>query len=102
WRQFYERKSCFMETLLVRDDLPGVGKAQELEDAPLIRVTQAAVIQVVLNWWLSLEVEAMIRIESTPTSMTVLRVNRRGERMIERLNDTAHLYVAGIIDHIRL
>lgn len=102
WRQFYERISCFMEALLVRDDLPGVGKAQELEDAALILVTHAAVIQVVLNWWLSLEVEAMIRIEVTPTSLTVLRVNRRGERMIERLNDTAHLYVAGIIDHIRL
>jgi len=68
----------------------------------LILVTHAAVIQVVVNWWLGLDVEGMIRMEITPASLTVLRINRRGERMIERLNDTAHLYAAGIIDHSRL
>lgn len=102
WHQFYQRVSCFMESLLAREDIPGIAKAQELGDAALILVTHAAVIQVVVNWWLGLDVEGMIRMEITPASLTVLRINRRGERMIERLNDTAHLYAAGIIDHIRL
>ena len=59
-------------------------------------------IHVIIAWWLGLEVESRTFFNIAPASLTVLTVNRWGERTLERMNDTAHLYAMGLVNPIQL
>ena len=92
WRRFYARVSEWL-------DHPA-----EHRDGLLLLVTHAGTINNVVDWWLGLEIEILSRVAfgAAPTSISVLDVNQWGEHTIERLNDTAHLYAAGLSDRIPL
>ena len=90
WRQFFQRVVQFIE--------PYCAQSRQ----PSILVSHSAVIHVIIAWWLGLEVESRTFFNIAPASLTVLTVNRWGERTLERLNDTAHLYAMGLVDPIQL
>lgn len=56
-------------------------------------VTHEGAGKAVIHWWLQLEAEHWERIsyDLAPASITLLTVNRFGQRTISRLNDTRHL-----------
>ncbi|MEW5869239.1 MAG: histidine phosphatase family protein [Chloroflexota bacterium] len=83
WRQFYARVSRFMETFC------------RWQQSPALLVTHAATLHVIVAWWLGLPVESRTHFDAAPASLTVLKINRWGERSLERLNDTAHLCTPG-------
>jgi probable phosphoglycerate mutase len=91
WRQFYARVAACMARLISD------------QDRLLVLVTHGGTIINVVAWWLRLEVEMLSQVsfDAAPTSVSVLRVNQWNERTIGRLNDTAHLYAAGLADNLR-
>jgi broad specificity phosphatase PhoE len=90
WRQFYHRVAGFMEEFTTR------------QQGPALLVSHAAVIHVIVSWWLGMDPAARTHFGIAPASLTVLNTSRWRERSLERLNDTAHLYCAGIPDPIHL
>lgn len=86
WRRFYARVVGFMEQLI-----------QE-EPRPALLVTHGGTIVNIVSWWLGLPLEQLHRysFDVAPASLTVLRVDPWDQNTIERLNDTAHLYAAGL------
>ena len=86
WRQFYSRVAACMDRLTVK------------QEALFLLVTHAGTIINIVAWWLRLDIDMLgkVSFDTLPASLSVLRVNRWNERTIERLNDTAHLYVAGL------
>jgi len=91
WREFYSRVSGFMERLAD-------------SDLPAIIVAHGGTIMQIVSWWLGLDMETISRVSfrTSPASVSVLDVTELGERRIERLNDTAHLYHLGLSERIRL
>ena len=87
WRQFYSRVAACMDRF-TRD-----------QEALLLLVTHAGTIINIVAWWLQLDIDMLCKVsfETSPASLSVLRVNRWNEHAIERLNDTAHLYAAGLL-----
>ena len=85
WREFHHRVCECMDVISV-------------EDATLLIVTHGGTIVHIIDWWLGLDVATMSRVhfETDPASITVLTINRLGDRVISRLNDTAHLWVGGL------
>lgn len=90
WRQLFTRITGFMDAY------------SQDQDSAAILVTHAAVIHVIIAWWLKLGVEHPSFFELAPASLTVLTTNRWNEAVVERLNDTAHLYAAGLAEPLRL
>lgn len=90
WRQFYLRVSTCMDRLV-----------QE-QDNPLILITHGGTIANIVTWWLRLDMDMRVSFDAFPASISVLRVNQWDERTVERLNDTAHLYAAGLSTGIQL
>jgi len=92
WRQFYSRVADCMDRLTVN------------QEAPLLLVTHAGTIINIVAWWLQLDIDMLCKVsfDALPASLSLLRVNQWNERAIERLNDTAHLYAAGLAEGIRL
>jgi probable phosphoglycerate mutase len=90
WRQFYQRIVSFMQAFTAR------------QNGLAVLVSHSAVIHVIVAWWLDLGVESPTHFEIHPASLTVLTMNRWGEHTVERMNDTAHLYQAGLCGPIRL
>ena len=90
WRQFHTRITRFMDTFAAN------------QNTPAILVTHSANIHVIIAWWLHISVESMVHFAVAPASITALRITSDGERSIERLNDTAHLYAQGMPERIRL
>jgi probable phosphoglycerate mutase len=84
WREFYERMADFMDRF--------TGE----QIGPAILVTHFANIDLIISWWLRLPVESDTHFEIAPASLTVLTISKYGERAVERLNDTAHLYAQGV------
>lgn len=84
WRQFHQRISGFMDGF------------SAVQTTPALLVTHAAVIDVIVGWWLRLGLERRVHFDAAPASLTVLVISRWGEPSVERLNDTAHLYAGGI------
>jgi probable phosphoglycerate mutase len=79
-RQFYARSGAFI------DDLPA--------DGPIpVVVTHGGTVICLVGRWLHLTAESLepILLSSHPTAITVLRGDARGVRVLERLNDAAHL-----------
>ncbi len=92
WRRFYSRVSDTMDLF------------SEHRDGLLLLVAHAGTITNMVAWWLKLKIEKLSEVSfaASPTSISVLNVNQWGEHTIERLNDTAHLYAAGLSDSIPL
>lgn len=94
WRQFHARVTAFLNSF-----------AERLENGPesaAILISHASTINIITIWWLGLAPETNVFFRTGPASLTVLLVSRWGERVVERLNDTAHLYTDGKHDSIRL
>ncbi len=87
WRQFYSRVAACMDRLARN------------QDAPLLLVTHAGTVINIVAWWLQLDIDMLAKVSfhTSPASLSVLRTSQWNERMIERLNDTAHLYAAGLL-----
>ena len=76
----------------------------------LLLVTHGGTINAIVSWRLQMELDLLstpsslfkVYFEAYPTSITVLRVNEWNEHTIERLNDTSHLYEAGLADGINV
>lgn len=90
WREFYSRTTAFMDEF------------SSNQAGPTILVTHFANIDVITSWWLGLAVDSYTHFEIDPASLTVLTISKYGERAVERLNDTAHLYASGHSEPIRL
>lgn len=92
WREFYARVTGVMERLTQK------------QDRLYILVTHGGTIGNIIAWWLHLEIDCAPRVsfEAGPASITVLRLNEWKERTISRLNDTAHLYKAGMEERLHL
>ena len=92
WRRFYSRVSSCMDRLA------------EHRDGLLLLVAHAGTINNVVAWWLQLEIEKLSKVSfaASPASISVLNVNQWSEHVVERLNDTAHLYAEGLSDRIPL
>lgn len=87
WRQFYSRVAACMERLTGN------------QETPFLLVTHGGTIINIVAWWLQLDVDMLDKVSfhASPASLSVLRLNWWNERTIERLNDTAHLYAAGLL-----
>lgn len=92
WREFYTRVARSM------DDL-----TRGQEDL-LVFVSHGGTIIQQVSWWLRLDMATLSRVwfDVHPASLTVLRLNRWGDRTVERLNDIAHLYAAGLAEPVAL
>jgi probable phosphoglycerate mutase len=92
WRQFHSRVSACMDRL--------VSDQEEL----LLLVTHGGTIINIVAWWLQLEIDMLGKVSfaASPASISLLRLNQWSERTIESLNDTAHLYAAGLSGGLRL
>ena len=92
WRQFYSRVAACMDRLTRN------------QETSLLLVTHAGPIINIVAWWLQLDIDMLCKVafDASPASLSVLRVNQWNERTIERLNDTEHLYAAGLAEGIRL
>lgn len=90
WRQFYWRVAGFMDRLDVE------------QEGLLLVVTHGGTLVNVVAWWLQLggEVISKVSFAAHPASISVLTVNQWGEHVLERLNDTAHLYAAGLAEDL--
>ncbi|HHX65127.1 MAG TPA: histidine phosphatase family protein [Chloroflexi bacterium] len=82
WREFYQRVAGWMETLPLTDD-----------EVPIL-VSHGGAIKQIVTWWLGIDIDCSqgAAFDTATASITVLRINSWGERALERLNDTAHLY----------
>ncbi|HEX9914897.1 MAG TPA: histidine phosphatase family protein [Candidatus Bathyarchaeia archaeon] len=85
WREFNQRVCECMDTIAD-------------EDATLLIVTHGGTIVHIIDWWLGLDIATMSKVhfETDLASITVLTINRLGDRTISRLNDTAHLSMGGL------
>ncbi len=98
WRQLCCRVSSYME-VLTRD-----------QKSPLLLVTHGGTLNAIIAWWLRIDIDLLstpsslfkIFFEAYPASITVLRINEWEEHTIERLNDTTHLYKAGLSEKINI
>jgi len=90
WRQFYLRTAECMDRLI------------EEQEGLLLLVTHGGTLVNIVAWWLQLDGEALSKISfnAHPTGISVLRTNRWGSHELERLNDTAHLYAAGLAEGV--
>jgi broad specificity phosphatase PhoE len=70
----------------------------------LVVVSHGGTILQQVGWWLRMDIETLGRswFDIHPASLTVLRLNKWGDRVVERLNDTAHLYAAGLAEGVSL
>lgn len=92
WRTFHRRVAACMEKL-----------TRDQEDV-LIFVSHGGTVIQQVAWWLQLDWDTMEHtwFDIHPASLTVLRINKWQDRTVERLNDTAHLYAAGLAEAVRL
>lgn len=90
WREFSERVLRFWQPFIRRPEW-------DEPDAPLpILVTHAGVIKVVTANWIGLPLDTETHFHSSLASLVVLSTSRWNEYTLERFNDQAHLYVAGL------
>jgi broad specificity phosphatase PhoE len=92
WREFYTRVAACMEEL-----------TREQEEL-LVVVSHGGTIIQQVGWWLRMGIETLGHswFDIHPASLSVLRLNKWGDRTVERLNDTAHLYTAGLGEGVML
>lgn len=92
WRRFHQRVAGFLE------------EVTPTLDGPAVWVSHGGTINNAILWWMELGAEGLnnLYFDCRVASITVLRVNRWGDRTVERQNDTAHLYAAGLAEPIVL
>jgi probable phosphoglycerate mutase len=80
WRQFHNRIAHCMDSIVE-------------DEVSLIIVTHGGPIVHVIDWWLQLDIETVSRVyfDTDPASISLLTTNNLGDRVLSRLNDTAHL-----------
>ena len=88
WAQFYRRVADAMAPLV------------EEQEELLLLVTHGGTLVNIVVWWLQMSgrVFPEVSFGAHPASISVLRVNQWGEHVLERSNDTAHLYAAGLAE----
>jgi broad specificity phosphatase PhoE len=92
WREFYERTIACMDKLVTKHD----------PDRTPILVVHGGTLSNIVAWWLRLELDALPErapFLASPGSLNMLRINRYGNPVIGRLNDTAHLDAHGLSDN---
>lgn len=88
WREFLARVSAFMEQL----------SSADLNGATPVLVLHGGSLSNVVIWWLGIPLDVLPEttcFSATPGSMSVLKKNRYGNPVVERLNDTSHLAACG-------
>jgi broad specificity phosphatase PhoE len=72
----------------------------EEQEALLLLAAHGGTLVNVIAWWLQLDGEMLSKVSfnTHPTSISVLYTDQWGSRELERLNDTAHLYAAGLAE----
>jgi len=90
WRPYPRAESWRMMTDRMFQAMGNV--AREVEDAAVV-VTHGSAAMAAVGWWLGIERawERKIAFEFDLASISVLGVNRWGERTVRRLNDMSHL-----------
>jgi broad specificity phosphatase PhoE len=90
WRQFYLRTVECMDHL--------IGEQEEF----LLMVTHGMTLVNIVAWWLQLDAGILSKVSfrTHPTGISVLRIDQWGSHELERLNDTAHLYAAGLAEDL--
>ena len=90
WREFYTRVATAMNALV-----------QEHRDASLpILVVHGGTLSNIVVWWLGLPLDTLPErtcFTASPGSLSILKRNRFGNPVVERLNDRSHL--AGLCEH---
>jgi len=88
WGQFYRRVAGVMERFV------------EEQDALLLLVTHGGTLVNIVGWWLQLSSAGFSKVSfnAQPTSISVLCIDQWGGHELERLNDAAHLYAAGLAE----
>jgi len=88
WREFLARISAFMDPL-----------ANELDEETLpVLVLHGGSLSNVVVWWLGLPLDSLpdrYCFGGRPGNISILKTNRHGNPVIDRLNDTAHLDALG-------
>ncbi|MBN1976877.1 MAG: histidine phosphatase family protein [Anaerolineae bacterium] len=90
WRQFYGRVAKAMDHLI------------EEQEELLLLVTHGGALVNIVAWWLQLDGEMLSKVSfnAHPTAISVLYTDQWGSHELERLNDTAHLYAAGLAESL--
>jgi probable phosphoglycerate mutase len=88
WRQFYWRVAGCMDRLV------------EKQEKLLLVVTHGGTLVNIVTRWLQMDIEWLsgLSFGAHPTSISVLHINQWGDHELKRLNDTAHLYAAGLAE----
>jgi 2,3-bisphosphoglycerate-dependent phosphoglycerate mutase len=70
----------------------------------ILLVAHGGTIINIIIWWLRLDITSLPKIsfDAALTSISVLRTNDWQKRIVERLNDTAHLYEEKLAGRIYL
>ncbi|MBN2582294.1 MAG: histidine phosphatase family protein [Planctomycetes bacterium] len=88
WAEFYGRVTGCLSRLVAE------------QDRLLVVVSHYGTTMNLVNWWLGLGLNAAnditVSFGSMLTAVSVLKVDRRGKHVLERLNDTSHLVAAGL------
>jgi len=94
WEHFYGRVSSCMERLVAG------------QDRLLVVVSHYGTMMNIVTWWLGLGLNSSgdigVSFGGTLASIAVLKIDRRGKHVLERLNDTTHLHAAGLAGKIPL
>ncbi|MCH8295437.1 histidine phosphatase family protein [Candidatus Poribacteria bacterium] len=91
WREFHKRVSTTMEAI--------AGELQQARLVPVL-VVHGGTLNSIVAWWLGMDLAQLPEgcpFTASPGSLTILRRRSRGHSQIERLNDLAHLYQAGLL-----
>ena len=112
WPDFYHRVARCMERLTGLGAAPAqpphgdAPAATESTEETLIVVAHYGTIGIIVHWWLGLGLtpagDTPFSFETALASITVLSTKPNGKRCLERLNDTAHLWAAGLIGKTQL
>jgi len=84
WREFYARVAAAMDAL--------TGAAPDT--GPAILVVHGGTLSNIVVWWLGLPLDSLPErtcFAASPGSLSILKRNRFGNPVVERLNDTRHL-----------
>jgi broad specificity phosphatase PhoE len=74
----------------------------EGQELALLVVTHGGTLVNIVAWWLQLDVDGLsgLSFGANPASISVLQANQWRGHELKRLNDTAHLYAAGLAENL--
>lgn len=82
WRQFYDRVCSCMNNLC------------ESDESNLILVTHGGTLAYILAWWLEFSTDMLTTsyFSGSPGSISILSENNYNQHVLQKFNDTSHLY----------